>query len=140
MSTEQLHELLRLTPPTAELLLSAPQAFQDSGYNTADEKEVEMPKPSKTQLKQLPRGLARLSPHANFTLPVDIDLGPAVYTHGGRTDGLSKLAAKGQETSTGCNERRGFKALNKEKRKAVEKLMGRALWVSLGRVGPERQD
>jgi hypothetical protein len=113
---------------------------EGSDSDSEDEKEpLENSKDQKTKndktkgKPQLPRGLDRLRPYTGCVLPVE-RLTPVAYTHKGESGGLANWAAKGQVKKTARNERRGAKALAKDKKKSVDKLVGASLWVSPGVV------
>jgi hypothetical protein len=105
-------------PPVASKVGREPEDPKGKGKGKA--------KKDKPKRPPLPLGLDRLRPYADHILPVDLYLGPANYTHEGRTDGLSTLAARGQVAMSGWNERRGARSRTGIKRK---QLVAEAIWV-----------
>lgn len=118
--------------PTGEVKLQDEGRLKGEGKLKDWEKPNDLEKPEDSDDKgkhtrtPLPLGLDRLRPYAAHILPVDIDLGHPTYTHEGRSDGLSTLAARGQVAMSTWNERRGSKSRTGRKR---AKLVGEAIWV-----------
>ncbi|BEJ12397.1 hypothetical protein CspHIS471_0208570 [Cutaneotrichosporon sp. HIS471] len=140
LSTAQLHEVLGMPPPNAEELLACldedsypdeekrdePPAYEEVEGSTKDRHEGnDNQDKDNEKSRPLPLGLDRLRPYAGRVLPVDVYLGPAKYTHEGRTDGLSTLAAHGQNAMSSWNERRGARSKSGRKR---TKLVDEAIW------------
>ncbi|BEI97268.1 hypothetical protein CcaverHIS631_0208570 [Cutaneotrichosporon cavernicola] len=141
LSTAQLHEVLGMPPPNAEELLACldensypdeekrdePPAYEEVEGITKDWHEGnDNQDKNNEKSRPLPLGLDRLRPYADRVLPVDVYLGPAKYTHEGRTDGLSTLAAHGQNAMSSWNERRGARSKGGRKR---TKLVDEAIWL-----------
>lgn len=78
--------------------------------------------------RRMPRGLERLEPYAHLCLPVDVDLDH--FPNATQHYLLDVLAAKAQERKTRKNEKRGAKAMEKDKKKKLMKHIGTSLWVS----------
>ncbi|GMK55096.1 hypothetical protein CspeluHIS016_0201520 [Cutaneotrichosporon spelunceum] len=111
-----------------------PPAYEEvegQGKNTEaytqvqDQDQAEDGDNGKGKARHLPLGLDRLRPYAAHVLPVDVYLGPANYTHEGRTDMISKLGAVGQTAMSSWNERQGEKPKGGKKR---AKLVDEAIW------------